>query len=250
MTVPPGVPPRRGRPHADRPRALITDIDGTLTGKDRVLSPLVGPMLRELEREGTVVILATGNVLPIALAVSRCLGLSGPIVAENGGLLYERADGRDRITRLADRRVAWAAYRAAVSAGLPLRRLFTDRWRETEVAVEPNVAPGRLARAVRDHPVEVEGTGFAVHLMERGKGKRPALDQLLAARGIPWSDCWVAGDGDNDVAMLREAGWSMSFASGSPKARNAADYVAKRPSPHGFVEALKERGVVAPPWPR
>ena len=88
--------------------------------------------------------MATGNVLPIALAIHRSLGLSGPIVAENGGLLYRKVDGQERVERLADRRVALAAYRALVAAGLPVRRLFTDRWRETEVALEPTVPLARI----------------------------------------------------------------------------------------------------------
>jgi phosphoglycolate phosphatase (TIGR01487 family) len=231
-------------------RAVVTDIDGTLTGPDRVLHAGAAALLRRLDLGGTPVVLATGNVLPIALAIHRSLGLRAPIVAENGGILYERVDGVDRVTRLSDRRIAWAAYRTARRAGLPLRRLFTDRWRETEVAVEGNVPPSALRRAVRAHPVSIEATGFATHIMERGHGKRPAVDGVLRKLGIPWSECLVAGDGDNDVGMLRSAGWAISFRSGSPKARRAADFVATRAFADGFVEAVKDRGVVAKAWRR
>lgn len=225
-------------------RAVVSDVDGTLTGPDRVLSSEAAELLRAVRRSGTPVILATGNVLPIALALQRSVGLDGPIVAENGGLIYRREGGRDVVTRLADRRPAWAAFRAARAAGLPLRRLFTDRWRETEVAVEPTVPADRIARAIASDRVTVEGTGFAVHFMQAGCGKRPALDRLLAELGLSWHDCLVAGDGDNDVGMLKAAGWAVSFPTASPRARAAADYVATQGHAAGFVEALKERARV------
>jgi phosphoglycolate phosphatase (TIGR01487 family) len=222
-------------------RAVITDIDGTLTGPDRSLNPPAAALLREIERLGSPVILATGNVLPVALAIRRCMGLHGPIVAENGGLVYEQVDGSERLTKLADRAVAWKAYRAARNSGLPVRRLFTDRWRETEVALEPSIPAPVVARAVRDHPVLVEGTGFAVHLMQLGAGKKPALDGVLDRLGLSWKECLVAGDGDNDVAMLKAAGWGISFAWGSPRARRAADHVSLGGPDAAFVEGIMER---------
>ncbi len=223
---------------------MVTDIDGTLTGTDRALDPGAIGALRRLDGAGIPVVLATGNVLPVALAIHRSLGLSAPIVAENGGIVYTKIDGRERIERLADRRVAWAAFLAARRAGLPLRRLFTDRWRETEVAVEPNVPVRAIARAIRDRPVRVEGTGFAVHLMQSGAGKEVAVTRVLDRLGLRWGECLVAGDGDNDVGMIRSAGWSISFATGSRRARRAADFVAESAGGVGFVEGLKERGEV------
>ena len=190
-------------------------------------------------------VLATGNVLPIALALYRSLGLSGPIVSENGGLLYyQDRNGRDVVERLTDRRVALAAYRRLRSAGLPVRRLFTDRWRESEVAIEPNVRVAVVRRAVAGLGVEVESTGYAIHLMESGGGKLPGLRRALEPRGLAPGECVVLGDGDNDVAMLRAAGFGVSFASASPRARRAARYVTKSQFAAGFVEGLKASGIL------
>jgi phosphoglycolate phosphatase len=237
------------RQRAGRMRALVTDVDGTLTDRERRLDPGAIAALRALTRRGWPVVLATGNVLPIALALHRSLGVNGPIVAENGGILYDRHDGTERVHRLSDRRVAVAAYRAARAHGVPLRPLFTDRWRETEVGLEPTVPVRTLARAVRGHPVTVESTGYALHLMEAGAGKLPALVRALRPIGLTPADCLIAGDGDNDVAMLRAAGVSVSFPTGSPRARRAADYVARAPYALGFVEALIHLGVYAPTDP-
>lgn len=240
-------PPRFGRTRPvapGAPRALVTDVDGTLTDAARRLDPHAVRALRVLTDRGWPVVLATGNVLPIALALHRSLGLRGPIVAENGGLLLEFVAGKERVRRLTDRAVAARAVRAAAAGGIPLRRLFTDRWRETEVALEPTVALRTLRAAVRGYPVTVESTGYAIHVMERGGGKLPALRRALAPLGLAPSDCVVAGDGDNDVAMLRAAGWAVSFPTGSRRARGAAGYVARAPHARGFVEALIHLGVL------
>jgi phosphoglycolate phosphatase (TIGR01487 family) len=229
---------------APRWSALVTDIDGTLTDERRRLDPGAIGAVRALQSSGVPVILATGNVLPIALAIHRSLGLSAPLVAENGGLLYERVGERDVVHRLARRAPALAAYRRLRRAGLPVRRLFTDRWRETEVALEPNLTPAQVRTHLHGSGVSVEATGYALHLMERGCGKRPALARVLGARGLTLADCVVAGDGDNDVPMLRAAGLGLSFANGSPRARRAADHVARAGFADGFVEALKKTGVL------
>ena len=225
-------------------RALVTDVDGTLTDAHRRLDLAAVRLVQEVQASGRPVVLATGNVLPIALALYRSIGLTGPIVAENGGLLYWRQDGRDHVEKLLDRRVALAAYRRVVAAGLPVRRLFTDRWRESEVALEPGVPPAQVRAAVGDLPVDVEFTGYALHLIARGGGKVPALRRALAPHGLTLADCLVTGDGDNDVPMLRAAGFGASFANGSARARAAADYVARAGYAAGFREAIKRSRVL------
>jgi phosphoglycolate phosphatase len=201
--------------------------------------------VRRLEARGVPVVLATGNVLPIALALHRFLGLSGPIVAENGGLLYRNTPNGPRVTRLADSRGPRAAWATLQAAGVPARRLFTDRWRETEIALEPTVSVSRVRSHLRGVPITVESTGYAIHLMESGAGKLPALLRALTPMGLAPSDCVVLGDGDNDIAMLRAAGFGVSFPSASAGARRAARYVTHHDYAAGFVEGLKESRTLA-----
>lgn len=227
-----------------RLRGVVTDVDGTLTDASRRLDPAALALVRRLRDRGLPVTLATGNVLPIALALQRFLGTRGPIVAENGGIIFWPGDRGGTVERRADRSVALAAWRALRQSGLPARRLFTDRWRETEVALEPTVPVAEVRRRLRGHRVAVEATGYAIHLMERGTGKLPSLAVALARIGLTPADCVILGDGDNDVAMLRAAGHSVSFPSGSVRARRAARYVTRADFAAGFVEGLKESGIL------
>jgi phosphoglycolate phosphatase (TIGR01487 family) len=226
-------------------RAVVTDLDGTVTdGRREIYTPTI-EALRRLNRRGVPIVLATGNVLPIALAYYRLLGLRGPIVAENGGLLYETHGGTVRITRLAHREIALRALARLKRAGLRPKTLLTDRWRETEVALEPDLPVERARKVLAGGGVDVVPTGFAVHLIERGQGKLPALERALAPYGLVPSDCLIAGDGENDVPMLAAAGWAVSFRGADPKARAVADYVTRAPNAAGLHEALK-RAIVVP----
>ena len=226
-------------------RALVTDVDGTLTDRQRRLDPAAVALVQRIQAQGVPVILATGNVLPIALALHRSMGLRGPIVAENGGLLYQNRDGRETVERLCDPKIALAAFRRLRAKGLPVERLFTDRWRETEVALRPTISPVRVRRALGGMRVTVEDTGYAIHLMEPGGGKVPALEKALTPLGLTLSDCLVAGDGDNDVPMLRRAAYAVTFSNGSRRAKAAADFVARSGYATGFRQAVKRSGVLA-----
>lgn len=225
---------------------VVVDLDGTVTDAERRVYPPALQALQRLDHRGVPVVLATGNVLPIALALSRFFDLHGPIVAENGGLLYERREGGDRISRLANPRFARRALRLLRAHGVEPRPLLTNRWRETEIAFEPGLPVRRARHILRGAGVDVVPTGYAVHLIEAGHGKLPALRRALRPWGIGPQDCLIAGDGDNDVEMLRAAGFSVTFPTGSPGARRAANFVTRATYARGVVEALKQVRVLRP----
>ncbi len=112
------------------------------------------------------------------------------------------------------------------------------------MALDTSVPISRIRRALRGFPIQVEGTGFAIHLIEPGAGKAPALARALHPLGRTLADCLVLGDGDNDVEMLRAAGWAVSFPNGSRAARAAADYVTRANFAQGFVEGVKSGGLL------
>jgi len=224
-------------------RVLVTDVDGTITDPERRLHPAALGALRRLTDRGVPVILATGNVLPIALALHRSLGLVGPIVAENGGVVYQHTESGERIEHLADRRVALAAYRALRASGLPVHRLFTDRWRETEVGIDSSVPLAEVRRRIRGINAYAESSGFAIHLMERGAGKYFGVRRAVELLGLGLEHVVAIGDGDNDARLLRAVGFGVSFPSASPRARRAADLVTRADGAPGFLEAIRASGL-------
>jgi len=81
---------------------LAVDIDGTLTGKDRKLNLRAVDVLRKVEARGIPVSLASGNILQYVEAASIMIGTSGPLIAEDGGIIFDRK--RNEMVVLGDRK--------------------------------------------------------------------------------------------------------------------------------------------------
>ena len=71
-----------------QPIRLITlDIDGTLVGEDLVIGERTRSAIAEAMRRGIAVSLVTGRMATSALPFARALGLTDPIVAQQGALV-------------------------------------------------------------------------------------------------------------------------------------------------------------------
>ena len=65
---------------------IVFDVDGTLLDF-RGFHPELIPLIRQLEERGIIVSLASGRTLPNITPIRQALGISGFIVAENGGVV-------------------------------------------------------------------------------------------------------------------------------------------------------------------
>jgi phosphoglycolate phosphatase (TIGR01487 family) len=222
---------------------VASDVDGTLTRKDRQIDLEAIEALRACEAAGVPVVLATGNVLPIAYALSYFIGTSGPVVAENGGLILHAG----KVARVTDPRPALAAHEA-VARHTGAQRLFTDQWRVTEVAYpERSGTLARVRGAIRKEGLEgtvrIERTGFAVHLMDPRHSKFEGVRRALSLLGVEPSDALAVGDSDNDRSMLQGCRVGVALGDASPGLKRVADMVASAPGGAGIWQALERYGV-------
>ena len=226
------------------PRVVVIDIDGTITDEKKFLSTSAVQALRRLEANGIPVVLATGNVRPVAYGLWRFIGLSGPMCCENGGVLWHptwnepivRASGEE--ARQAGR---WLAEQID---GLDPQGIATNRWRESEWCLFPtedlDAIEAALARSKWDH-LSVIRTGFAIHLMEPHLSKGAGLKMLFERMGWDLEDALCVGDAPNDLSMFDVIAWSVAVGGAFKPVREAADVVS--PFPHGdtfepLVEAI------------
>lgn len=81
------------------PLVIYTDLDGTLLDHDSYSFEAALPALKRLESAGVPVIPVTSKTLAELDVLTRSLGLQGPVIAENGGLIavphgyFEQASG-------------------------------------------------------------------------------------------------------------------------------------------------------------
>jgi phosphoglycolate phosphatase (TIGR01487 family) len=229
----------RDKPGKGEVKALAVDIDGTLADDSRRLNLDAVAALRDVQDSGVPVMLASGNVLPIAYALSNYLGLVGPIIAENGGIVCHK----QKIWILGDQRRPKEAYeylRTRMSA----ERLFTDKWRETEIGLKREADLEEIKRILRDWDVEVETTGWAVHIMNKGMNKFVGVRKACEILGITVDDVAAIGDSDNDEMMIRECGWGIAVGNAFEGTKKAASFVAKGENGVGVVEGLGWLGLI------
>ena len=228
------------KPPFDRPiRAVVSDIDGTITVPDRRLSMAAQAAMMRLESVGIPVILASGNVMPAVRAIALLVGASGPLVAENGGMvLYRGVEWREVVDVLADRRAADEAYGHLVAQMPEVRPLVTQRWRESEVAIEMGPDIERIREILRDHPVSVETSGFSIHIMPEGLSKAKGVLHALELIDIPPEEVMALGDSENDVSVFRACGLGVAVNHRNEPLTSVADYVTKGTDGDGVFEAV------------
>ncbi len=220
-------------------RGIVTDIDGTLTGHDRRVSTGAIDALRKVHDNGYKVILATGNVLPIAYAFHKMIGLDDAIVAENGGILYYRQKV-EYLNNLLDAQRAYDFLRKQMK----VERLFTDRWRFTEIALEPGPDIDLVRRLLRDFEVNVEDSGFAIHIEGRSYNKFTALQRACGLMGIDVKELASFGDGANDIQMLAGCGAGIAVGNATEEAKGVATHTTEKKFGEGLVEGLEWLGIL------
>lgn len=220
-------------------KALAVDVDGTITDSSKRIEALGIDTLRQVEAAGLPVILATGNVLPIAHGLASFIGLSGPVVAETGGVVSYRRD----IHVLEDGEESRRAFRH-LQGRMSVQRLFTDNWRVSEVALMPDADAEVVAEELRDFDIRVEATGFAVHLLAPHHSKMNGVRKAAELLGIGTEEILAIGDSDNDISMLSGCGMGVALANASPAAKAAATLVTRGRHSQGVREALLQLGVI------
>ena len=221
-------------------RAVVCDIDGTITDRVRRISlPAIGE-IRRLVDSGVPVVLASGNTLCFMEGLAKMIGTGGSVIAENGGV-WQHGFGGEPVV-VGDRRVALSAFEHLREhyAGRGIELVpHSHNLRLADVAFARTVPVEEVRILVKDHPVRVLDTGFALHIQQAGITKATALAALARAMDLAPSDFLAVGDSENDVEMIKEAGTGAAVGNAAPGARAAADFVASAPYGDGFVEAVR-----------
>jgi Cof subfamily protein (haloacid dehalogenase superfamily) len=79
-------------------RLIALDIDGTLVGDDLVIGERTIAAVAEATRRGIAVSLVTGRMATSAVPFAEALGLTGPVVAQQGALIRSMPASASRLT--------------------------------------------------------------------------------------------------------------------------------------------------------
>ncbi|MCT8336819.1 phosphoglycolate phosphatase [Methanoculleus sp. Afa-1] len=224
-------------------KALVTDVDGTITDRRRRINTPAVEAVRTLIDAGVEVVFASGNTVCFMDGLCKMVGTDGTIIGENGGVYRRGFSGTLRVP--GDKKACLAAFEVLndyfAGKGVELE-LFGEQYRFADVAFARNIDPDEARAVIRDHDLSVRvlDTGFAIHLQTPGVSKGAALTALAREMGVSTDDMMAVGDSENDIEMLEAAGIGVAVRNAPPAVQAAADRVTEGAYGDGFVEAVKK----------
>lgn len=261
------------------PRLVATDLDGTLVGRDRTVSPRTVEVLRRLDAAGVVIVLVTGRPIRWLHPVYEQLTLKPIAICANGAATYD--PGTDTIvhsTPIEPGTLAEACERLRAAVPGVVFAVERDGGRqmrhEPEFPVGPwevdheSVGPVSYAELLTrpaakllvragvqqsDEFTAVVGScldGLAeatnssssgmVEVSAVGVTKATALARVAREHAVAATDVVAFGDMPNDLAMLTWAGRGVAMANGHPAVRAAAHDVTTATNEDDGVAAYLE----------
>ncbi|MFC1874260.1 HAD hydrolase family protein [Chloroflexota bacterium] len=224
----------------------MTDVDGTITSGEDSIRPTVMQAIRGLEEQGIIVGLVSGRTLPELESLARVLGITGPIIAENGSVAKMGVNGR-----LAD---LGYSRQPALEALAKLKELYPNAIKEREDNRERLVdvviwSYGVEVSELRKHLGETQllDSGYILHLMQECISKGETLMRLLeelADGSLSPANVMVFGDSATDISLFELFPHSVFITNPkltiqqSQELKKIAGYMSELTVEEGFVEVV------------
>lgn len=183
---------------------IMTDVDGTITSGGDSISSAVWQAIRHLEEQGIIVGLVSGRTLARLESLAGTLGITGPIIAENGGVTKLNSNsspidlGYSRQPALE----ALAKLKSLYPSAIKEREDNKDRFIDVVI-----FSHGIEVPELRKHlgNTQLLDSGYILHLMQEGISKGKTLMRLLgevADGTLTPANVMVFGDSVTDLSLF------------------------------------------------
>lgn len=266
---------------------IASDLDETLLNKRAELTPRTVRALKRAMEAGALVTLSSGRMVRAMAAYADGIGVNAPLIAFNGALVYDLSAGTALAAREVSVEDARAVAVAAEERGVHLQAFTRENYvfeRDNAYSALYARGIGGIAGEAVGEPLSgwiqaplckllmiaepPEAAKLAAELAPRFTGRlemalsRPnylectaagvtkgaALEALAAMLGIPREAVAAFGDNENDVSMLRWAGYGYAVANAPETVRRQA-LAAPASDQDGVaqvIERLLDEGAITP----
>ncbi len=256
---------------------VLSDMDGTLLMPDHSLSPAVIEAVAQLRAAGVKFTLASSRPPRAMRQQIEALGIDLPTAAFNGGVLIN-ADGSELQSHWVDREAVDICLALFAEHALDVWVFADDQWlarnRQAEyfpkelhaLGYEPLIVEDFTPYLDRVHKMVATSGNFQLLIDLEQQLQAPLHGKAIAARsqryylditavlankgealatlaerlGIELANTAVLGDGGNDVAMFKRAGFSVAMGQGEQVVREQADAVTASNAEDGVAQAIHE----------
>ncbi|HMK45863.1 MAG TPA: phosphoglycolate phosphatase [Methanocella sp.] len=216
-------------------KAIVVDIDGTLTDMSRLISLEAVAAMRQTP---IPVILCSGNVICFMRAASKLLGASELMIGENGGVVQAGYDAHPIV--LADIEECRRA-RDLLKQEFPGLESLDEAYRRSELAFRRGIDLDMARQLLSEHDptLEIVDTRFALHLKHKRVNKATGMEKIAEIMDVSIENFAAMGDSENDLPMLNKAGIAIAVGNATPEVRAGADYVCRKSYGEGAAEGFQ-----------
>jgi hypothetical protein len=254
------------------------DVDGTLVGRDLVISPGVHAAVARMQQAGTAGCLVTGRMYRATVPFARDLGFNAPIICYQGAAIIDpvtdeilahtalanelvmeliaigEADGMhlqlyrndeyycESRNRFSDLYASLAMTQPVIVPSLREAFAYSPATKAVIVADEPVAAAyaSKLAEVFKDRANVTRSLPEFVEVLDRSVDKGAALRFVAARLGVGIEQTVAIGDSWNDAPLLEAAGFAVAMGSSPPELRAIADTVVGDVAHDGVAEAINK----------
>lgn len=256
-------------------RLVAIDIDGTLLDSREILHPETVNAVRNVQRQGIHVTLATGRTFVSAVPFAKQLGLELPIVTHNGA--YVAAVGAmEPLSRTPMEMAVLKDLLGELEASDLYVKMYVDDHLFVQIATEETVSFSKkhgvpytevgprnlsllahdpLRIVIIDTPERIERanqiikpwkrqfnfyreSNTGLEIVNRRVDKSLGLDQICQALRIHKNQVMAIGNEENDRKMIREAGIGVAMGNSLPHLKKEANIITKSNDDLGVAHIL------------
>ncbi|PNV63112.1 Cof-type HAD-IIB family hydrolase [Clostridium sp. chh4-2] len=259
---------------------IVLDLDGTLTNRDKIITPRTKEALMKAQEQGKTVVLASGRptygIMPLAKEL-KLEEYGGFILSFNGGIIincrtmetvFQRQlpiESNAGIIHLAEHhRVNILTYekdwivvsdpedeyavKESVINHLPLHQVNMMDYVKFQVPKFLMLDDGDYLAMVEPKVKAVLGKNFSVYrsepyfleILPKGVDKAQSLARLLESLNLKKEEMIACGDGYNDLSMIEFAGLGVAMENAVLPVRNAADYITLSNNDDGIAHVVEK----------
>lgn len=218
-------------------KIIVLDLDGTLTNRDKIITPRTKEALMKAQEAGKIVVLASGRptagVEPLAkeLELAR---FGSYILSYNGGMITNCKTGEVIFSSLlpveANKKIMGLAKEYGVDfLTYEGEEIITNNDACIYAHKESKINHLTL-RQVDDMEEHVNfpvyrSEPYFLEVLPKGIDKAQSLERLLQHLGMTKEEMIACGDGYNDLTMIQYAGLGVAMENAVLPVRKAADYI-------------------------